>query len=81
MSRVPQSSLMTTMLLFLLTCAAGCAMLSRRETTLVPPGTVLRTGPGMTGRVYVRTAGVWVLGDDKVTIPEGYYLVPEDAAK
>ena len=81
MRRAQGSSLIGMILMFWLTFAAGCAMLSNRQTTLVPPGTVLKAGPGMTGRVYVRTAGEWRLSDDKVEIPEGYYLVPPETAK
>lgn len=81
MKAEPRSSLMGMMLLFCITFAAGCAMLSGRETTLVPPGSVLKTGPGLTGRVYVRTAGEWVLSEDRVEIPEGWYLVPPETAR
>jgi hypothetical protein len=30
----------------------------------------------MTGKVYRLVNDTWVLGDDKVTIPEGWYCVP-----
>ena len=36
----------------------------------------MRVGPMVTGRVYHRLAGEWVLSQNSIPIPEGWYLVP-----
>ena len=36
----------------------------------------MRIGPEMTGRVYRLIDGDWVLSDDRVQLPEGWYAVP-----
>ncbi|MFO0490812.1 MAG: hypothetical protein ACK51T_00040 [bacterium] len=58
-----------------LASATGCAP---GRTVLVADDSPLRIGPGMTGRVYrlVGEPPTWVLGDDTVTLPEGWYCVP-----
>jgi hypothetical protein len=33
-------------------------------------------GPQVRGKVYVKTADGWQLGDNEVRIPEGWYCVP-----
>lgn len=52
--------------------ASGCGP----RTVLVPESAPIRIGPGVVGRVYVREAGEWTLSANKVTIPEGAYVVP-----
>lgn len=51
--------------------ASGCT-----RTVLVSESSPIRTGPCVKGRVYVKTADGWQLGDNQVTIPEGWYCVP-----
>ena len=52
--------------------ASGCT-----RTVLVSEASPLRTGPGVSGKVYTKTSnGEWQLSDNKVTIPEGWYCVP-----
>jgi hypothetical protein len=66
-------------LLFILMCfvvlalafASGCT-----RTVLVSEASPIRTGPRVHGKVYVKTADGWQLGDNEVTIPEGWYCVP-----
>lgn len=36
----------------------------------------MRVGPDVRARVYTWQRGDWVLSENKVAIPEGYYLVP-----
>lgn len=64
-------------------CVGGCELLrpGNPRTVLVPPGEVLKAGPDMNGRVYVRTPAGWELSDDKVNIPEGFYIVPPEVAQ
>lgn len=50
---------------------SGCT-----RVTLVSEGSPIRVGPETTTRVYVYTDGEWVLSDNKVKIPEGWYCVP-----
>ena len=42
-------------------------------------GSIARIGPDVEGRVYVKVDGQWTLTDDKVHIPEGYYVVPPES--
>lgn len=51
--------------------ATGCA-----RTVFVSESTPMRIGPMVTGRIYHRIAGEWVLSQNAVPIPEGWYLVP-----
>ena len=65
----------TTIALFcavlLLGFALGCG-----RTVLVREGSPMRIGPAAKGRIYTRQGGEWILSDDRVAIPEGWYLVP-----
>ena len=51
--------------------AAGCS-----RTVLVPEGSPFRIGPETKARVYARDGGEWVLSENRVAIPEGWYCVP-----
>lgn len=51
--------------------ASGCT-----RTVLVSEASPIRTGPDIRGRVYTRTDAGWVLSDNAVTVPEGWYCVP-----
>lgn len=52
-------------------CLGGCA-----RTVLVREGSPLRIGPKTEARVYARVGGEWVLSENRVEVPEGWYLVP-----
>jgi len=53
--------------------AAGCV---RTRTVFVEPGTPIRIGPDVEGRVYhLDDRGVWTLSAQRVRIPEGWYCV------
>ena len=54
--------------------ASGCGS----RTVLVRHGDPIRIGPNATGPVYVRTEGEWRLSGNRVTLPEGWYVVPPD---
>lgn len=65
--------LLLTMILCLgLLSLSGCVT---RQAVFVEPGTIIRTGPDVSGRVYVQINGEWILTDNKVDIPEGLYIV------
>lgn len=73
-SRIGPWMLTWTAILFIalaLGFASGCS-----RTILVPESSPIRVGPGTTNRVYVRDGGEWVLSQNAVTIPEGWYCVP-----
>lgn len=53
-------------------CATGCAS----RTVLVPEASPVRVGPDVRGRIYVLVDRAWLLGHNRVTLPEGWYLVP-----
>jgi len=54
--------------------AAGCG----NRTVFVPEDSPMRIGEpgGVRMRVYHRVNGEWVLSGNKITIPEGWYMVP-----
>lgn len=51
--------------------ASGCT-----RTVLVPESSPMRIGPETAARVYCLDQGEWVLSENRVVIPEGWYLVP-----
>jgi hypothetical protein len=51
--------------------AGGCS-----RTVLVSEASPVRIGPATSGRVYARVNGEWVLSQNRVEIPEGWYCVP-----
>ncbi|MCC5829067.1 MAG: hypothetical protein JJU36_06420 [Phycisphaeraceae bacterium] len=53
--------------------AGGCGS---GRTVLVLEDAPMRTGPNMSGRVYVMTEGAWRLSSQSISIPEGWYLLP-----
>lgn len=59
-------------------CALALAsMPGCRRTVLVTEDSPLRVGPGTTARVYsLQPDGRWLLSEDQVQVPEGWYLVP-----
>lgn len=50
---------------------SGCA-----RAVLVPESSPVRIGPNVSGHVYVREDEQWVLSDNNVNLPEGWYCVP-----
>lgn len=54
-----------------LACASGCT-----RAVLVPEAAPIRIGPETRARIYTRDGAEWVLSDNRVTIPEGWYCVP-----
>jgi hypothetical protein len=58
-------------------CVSGCSS----RTVFVPEESPMRTGPNSTIRVYHRVNGEWTLSNNKITIPEGWYLVPPSFVK
>ena len=53
--------------------ASGC---TGSRTVFVPEESPMRTGPESSLRVYHRINGEWTLSQNRITIPEGWYLVP-----
>ena len=41
-------------------------------------GALVRSGPDMRGRVYEWNGTEWVLSSNRVTIPEGWYIGPNE---
>ena len=61
------------MLTLFVALAIGCAP---GRTVLVTDDSPVRIGPETTGRVYRLIDGDWILSDDRVHLPEGWYAVP-----
>lgn len=53
-------------------CASGCGS----RTVFIPEESPIRMGPDSRVRVYTMQDGKWMLSDNRVLIPEGWYLVP-----
>jgi hypothetical protein len=52
--------------------ASGCS-----RAVLIPEGSPTRIGPDARSKVYyLDVSGEWKLSDNRVTLPEGWYLVP-----
>lgn len=60
-----------------LASAIGCAS----RTVFVPEESPMRVGPRSEIRVYHRVNGEWVLSNNRITVPEGWYLVPPSFVK
>ena len=70
-------SICASVALLLLSGSAGCT-----RTVLVTEDAPIRTGPAVRARVYTLDAdGRWMLGDNEITIPEGWYVVPPSFVK
>lgn len=61
------------MLMLCVVSAIGCAP---GRTVLVADDSPVRIGPQTTGQVYRLIDGLWVLSDDRMKLPEGWYAVP-----
>lgn len=46
------------------------------RTVLVREGSPVRIGPDAKAKVYAFVGGEWVLSQNRVEVPEGWYLVP-----
>lgn len=57
---------------------SGCGS---SRTVFVPEESPMRTGPGSTIRVYHRVNGEWTLSNNRIAVPEGWYLVPPSYVK
>jgi multidrug efflux pump subunit AcrB len=57
--------------------ASGCGS----RTVFIPEESPIRIGPDTRSRVYTLQQGQWVLSDNRVTIPEGWYAVPPSYVK
>jgi hypothetical protein len=66
----------TPLLLLICMIVFGSGCVSGRRVVLVDPEhTILRAGPNMKGRVYIKNAqGEWELSRNPVTISEGWYI-------
>lgn len=51
--------------------ASGC-----NRAVLIPESSPTRVGPSTQGQIYMMVDGKWILSDNKVQIPEGWYIVP-----
>ena len=62
---------MILILLSSLVLLSGCG--STRVVFVDTQSDLVRIGPDVEGRVYVRKNGEWVLSKNKVKLPEGWY--------
>jgi len=53
--------------------ASGC---SGNRTVFVPESSPMRVGPRSILKVYHRVNGEWLLSENTIVVPEGWYLVP-----
>ena len=75
MRQIKQSTLNLFLIIFVVLSMIGCGT---TRAVLVPPGELIRIGPDVRGQVYVWNGTEWILSDDKVIIPEGWFAGPLD---
>jgi len=69
----PVVAALITILLMLIT--SGCAGMSGPKVVFLPATEApVRAGPNMRGQIYMWTGSIWELSNNKVEIPEGYYI-------
>jgi hypothetical protein len=56
---------------------SGCGS----RTIFVPEESPMRVGPRAEMRVYHRINGEWTLSNNRISVPEGWYLVPPSYVK
>jgi len=68
-ARLMPIAMLTLCAVLAIACAPG-------RTVLVSDDAPMRIGPKTTGRVLRLIDGQWVLSDNTVQLPEGWYIVP-----
>jgi hypothetical protein len=71
-----RSMLMLIAILFAALAAAFVSGCGSSRTVFVPEESPMRTGPNSSMRVYHRVNGEWTLSNNRIAVPEGWYLVP-----
>lgn len=66
-----RTGLIVIFTLLVIAFASGCS-----RTVLVPEGSPIRIGPDCRTKVYSMQDDEWVLSENKVHLPEGWYCVP-----
>jgi hypothetical protein len=67
--------LMAFVVLTVLVLSLGCG---GTKVLLPQSGTLIRSGPDVSGKVYMWDGSQWVLSANKVRIPEGWFIGPLD---
>jgi hypothetical protein len=67
----------TLFVVLVVACVTGCAT----KTVFVPEESPMRVGPRTEMRVYHRINGEWTLSNNRILVPEGWYLVPPSYVK
>ena len=62
---------MKFVIIFALACVIGCG--TTRVVFVKTDSDVIRIGPNVTGKIYFRKGGEWILSKNKVKLPEGWY--------
>ena len=58
-------------IVFVLLCAIGCG--TTRVVFVKTDSDIIRIGPNVSGKIYFRKGGEWILSKNKVKLPEGWY--------
>jgi uncharacterized protein YceK len=66
----------TAMLLAAVVCLSGCGLI-RTRTVLIPPGEPVQLAEEVKAYVYVEVAGKRVKSANRVTLPEGWWCLPD----
>jgi uncharacterized protein YceK len=67
--------------LFVVLAAAFVSGCGSSRTVFVPEESPMRTGPNSSMRVYHLVNGEWTLSNNRIPVPEGWYLVPPSYIK
>lgn len=69
--------MLTVIAAFLFVLAAVLVTGCGNRTVFVNEGAPMRVGPSSHLKVYHRINGEWTLSQDKILVPEGWYLVSD----
>jgi hypothetical protein len=76
LSSVPKLELMLTLTKVCFAVVVVVYVLGCNRAVLIPESSPIRVGPDCQTKVYSLISAEWVLTDNKVVIPEGWYCVP-----
>ncbi len=68
--------LLTAIVLAAIVCASGCGLI-RTRTVLIPPGEPVQLAEPVKAYVYVDVAGKREKSANRVTLPEGWWCLPD----
>jgi len=66
---------LTGILLGVVACASGCV---RQRVVLVPPGEPVQLAEDVKAFIYIEVKGERIKSEQRVILPEGWWVLPDD---